>query len=336
MKPTLQYSSRPRRYAQGLSLIELMIALLLGLLVVGGALGIFLSNRRTYTATESVGRIQENARVAFEMMARDLREAGGNPCARGVPIANVLISTAGNQWWTTWGNGVQGYENGALGGASAGTDAIEIKSGRSSGATVITQSPYVADSITLNTTAHGMRNNDIAMLCDFRQAAIFQITTASDASATITHVTGAGTVGNCSEGLGFKSPMDCSTAGTKYEFGDNATLVKLQAARWYIAANGRGGTSLYRAGIQAGAVNAEEIVEGVSNLQLEYLVDTDASPNVVVPAADYVTADLVTQWPSVVAVRIDMALQGQENIGTDNAALRRNLSHVVTLRNRNP
>ena len=65
------------RLARGLSLIELMIALLLGLLVVGGAIGIFTSNRRAYNATESLSRVQENARVAFEMMSRDVREAGG-------------------------------------------------------------------------------------------------------------------------------------------------------------------------------------------------------------------------------------------------------------------
>ena len=55
----------------GLSLVELMVALVLGLLVVGAAIGVFLSNRQTYTATESLGRVQENARVAFELMARD-------------------------------------------------------------------------------------------------------------------------------------------------------------------------------------------------------------------------------------------------------------------------
>ncbi|MFP3416601.1 prepilin-type N-terminal cleavage/methylation domain-containing protein, partial [Bacillus sp. SIMBA_074] len=48
---------------QGFSLIELMIALVLGLLVVGAAIGIFLSNRQTYQATEGVGRAQEGVRT---------------------------------------------------------------------------------------------------------------------------------------------------------------------------------------------------------------------------------------------------------------------------------
>ena len=66
------------RFARGVSLIELMVALVLGLLVVGGAIGMFISNKQAYSATESVGRVQENSRLAFELMARDKKvERGG-------------------------------------------------------------------------------------------------------------------------------------------------------------------------------------------------------------------------------------------------------------------
>src|SRR5688572_25344418 len=74
----------------GFSLVELMISLVLGLLVTAAAVGIFLSNQRTFRATESLARIQEDGRVAFELMARDLRQAAGNPCGRTLPMANVL------------------------------------------------------------------------------------------------------------------------------------------------------------------------------------------------------------------------------------------------------
>ena len=96
MKPV---PTSPRRAAQGLSLIELMIAMLLGLLVAGAAVTIFMSNRQTYQATDNLGRIQENLRTSFELMARDVREAGGNPCANDLPIANVLNNPAG-EWWS--------------------------------------------------------------------------------------------------------------------------------------------------------------------------------------------------------------------------------------------
>lgn len=116
----------------GFSLVELMIALVLGLLVVGSAVGVFLSNQQTYRATESLARVQENARIAFELMAREVREAAGNPCASGLPTADVLNS-AGAAWWDNWDNGIGGYENGALADSAPGTDAVEVMLATSGG-----------------------------------------------------------------------------------------------------------------------------------------------------------------------------------------------------------
>ena len=66
---------------RGFSLVELMIALALGLFLTGVAITIVINNRQTFRTAENQARMQENARAAFEMMARDLRGAGGNPCA---------------------------------------------------------------------------------------------------------------------------------------------------------------------------------------------------------------------------------------------------------------
>ena len=64
----------------GLTLVELMVALVLGLVLILGVLNIFVSNRETFRVTENLTRIQENARAGFDFMARDVREAGQNPC----------------------------------------------------------------------------------------------------------------------------------------------------------------------------------------------------------------------------------------------------------------
>ena len=71
-----------RRLASGFSLIELMVALVLGLLVTGAAFAILQSNQATYRSNEGLNRIQENARIAFELMSRDIRAAGGSACSR--------------------------------------------------------------------------------------------------------------------------------------------------------------------------------------------------------------------------------------------------------------
>ena len=108
---------------RGFSLIELMIALMLGLLVVGSASAIFISNRQTYRATEGLGRVQENGRMAFELLSRDLREAGSSPCGNADRDAfaerwSICWSTPQAGGGPTGIRGISGYEGGE---ASPGT-----------------------------------------------------------------------------------------------------------------------------------------------------------------------------------------------------------------------
>ena len=70
-----------RRDQAGFGLVEMMVALILGLLVVGAAFAIFQSNQRTFSSNQGINRIQEGARAAFEMMGNDLRAAGGSACS---------------------------------------------------------------------------------------------------------------------------------------------------------------------------------------------------------------------------------------------------------------
>ncbi|WP_341649485.1 PilW family protein [Thauera humireducens] len=78
MKQTL-ISQRQQR---GLTLVELMIGLLVGMLVIGAVLYVFLGSRLTYKYNDTMGRIQENGRVAIEMIGQDVRMAGFIGCRR--------------------------------------------------------------------------------------------------------------------------------------------------------------------------------------------------------------------------------------------------------------
>lgn len=81
MSPSLPHVATSRFRAAGFSLVELLIALALGILVAGAAFAIFHSNQRSYQANQGLNRVQENARVAFELISRDLRAAGGSACS---------------------------------------------------------------------------------------------------------------------------------------------------------------------------------------------------------------------------------------------------------------
>jgi len=323
-----------RSSAKGFTLIELMIALVLGLLIIAGVIGVFVSNKQAYRQNENLARMQESARYAFEVVARDIRDAGGIGCGSNLPTANV-VNNPSTQWWSDWGDGIRGY-----GGAQAfpakaigtnttdrvaGTDAVIVWSGNSNADVTIVSHNPVSAQFKMNTTAHNFSDGDVLMVCDFKQAAIFQVTNASSTNVTIVHNSGTGVPGNCSKGLGY--PSDCSSVnGNLYSFVGGGALTKLSSNAWYIGFNGRGSKSLYRASISG----IDEVAEGVSDMQLQYLV-RDVSANL---ASNYVDATAITDWTRVVAVRVVFEIDTLESVGTDGNMITRTWNTAVMLRNR--
>ena len=60
----------------GLSLVELLIAMALGLLILLGVISIFSASRGNYQFQQSSSAVQESGRIALEVMARDIRMTG--------------------------------------------------------------------------------------------------------------------------------------------------------------------------------------------------------------------------------------------------------------------
>jgi type IV pilus assembly protein PilW len=66
-----------RLHAQrGFGLVELMIASILGLFLIGGALAIHANGTATYRVNEAIARVQETGDVALGIIVEDLRRAG--------------------------------------------------------------------------------------------------------------------------------------------------------------------------------------------------------------------------------------------------------------------
>ncbi|MBC9252241.1 hypothetical protein A9179_18380 [Pseudomonas alcaligenes] len=68
------------RKQQGFGLIEVMVAMVLGLLVVLGITQIFVSSKQTYVAQDASARLQEDARYVLTRMTQELRMAGMFGC----------------------------------------------------------------------------------------------------------------------------------------------------------------------------------------------------------------------------------------------------------------
>lgn len=64
------------RLEQGFSLVELMVAMVIGLIVLLVVGTLFMNSRQTYLAQDASSRLQENARYANELFGRQIRSAG--------------------------------------------------------------------------------------------------------------------------------------------------------------------------------------------------------------------------------------------------------------------
>ena len=323
---------------KGFALIELMIAMVLGLVILGGVGSVFVASRQAFRTNENLARVQENARTAFELMAREVRGAGGSPC--GTPwVANVLSNPTAT-WWKDWAAGsLIGYDGAltppakAFGTGTAervaGTDAILIKSGTLQSPFMIVSHDAAAARFTLNGTDNSIEPGDVVMGCDYRSAAIFQVTAWNQGAKTIDHAVG-GTSLNCSIQLGVPG-NDCGTRSSKTFLG-GGFVAPYSALFWYVGNNDRGGRSLYR----MDTASTTEIADGVTDMQIEYLTRTVASGSL---ASSYLAAGSIAGWTDgaanrVVAVRISIDLESGEIVGTDQAPLARQIIHVVSLRNR--
>ncbi|HEY7886274.1 MAG TPA: prepilin-type N-terminal cleavage/methylation domain-containing protein, partial [Cellvibrionaceae bacterium] len=77
----------PSQQAQrGFSLVELMIAITIGLVLMTGVVQMFLSSKTVFSTQQGISRIQETGRMAMEFMAKDIREAGYQGCMSRMAI----------------------------------------------------------------------------------------------------------------------------------------------------------------------------------------------------------------------------------------------------------
>jgi type IV pilus assembly protein PilW len=334
------------RALRGFTLIELMVAMVLGLVIIGGATSLILANRQSYRTNEALSQVQESARTAFELLARDVREAGISGCNNNNRMANVLEPRpSGNFWWQTW-FGMMGYDDNQANPAVSftdtlrpprmvGTDSVIIQGIQGLGLTVETHEA-TSSNFKINATTTDFVDDDILIVCDFDHAVILQVTDYNENNVTVVHDTGNGVAdpGNCSKGMGY--PTICNTGGNEYTFGRNSQIARMSAVVWYIGDNGRaaeGGRSLYRIRLGAGALlSTEEIVAGVSNLQLTYREQG---------LDEFRVAGSVGNWWNVNAVKIDLTVQSADRrVSTDGTVnsgrIERRFTNIVTLRNRVP
>jgi type IV pilus assembly protein PilW len=87
------------RTQRGLSIIELLVAMVIGLLLMTGVLQVFFASKQTYSSNEAASRLQENGRFALEFIAQSVRMAGYMEVVNSkknppMPIAGINCATS--------------------------------------------------------------------------------------------------------------------------------------------------------------------------------------------------------------------------------------------------
>lgn len=337
--PTAQFNQR------GFTLVELMVALVLGLILTGGVINIYISSKQTYRMQDNQSRLQENGRFALQYLAKDIRMAGYMGCNNFSAITPNIISTSPVAQAFSTSTIIQGYDAGAWPAVpaafpfaqpanyAAGTSVVVVNFAISSGIFVVAPMPPDAASIFVSPNTV-FKQNDIVFITDCSSADVFGITNNTSGggpSMTLTH------------GASNNSP---APPALSKQYGTDAMALKFQTDMFYIGyiAGTTCPCALYRQTLSG----TDRLVDNVQDMQISYGVDTNGDS----AADEYLPAAAVgALWPSVISIRVNLLVTTPDNNLVDTpqvykfngvsvtAADRRlysSFTDTITLRNRTP
>lgn len=322
-------------------MVEMMVAVVIGLFLMSGAVSLLVTSKRTYLVQDDLGRIQENARFAMDMLARDLRMAGYFGCADNISqVFNHVNFGAGGSILDI-SDPIEGFEAGTaawLPSASnedvdlirAGTDAITLRFIAPSGIKVTAAMPQPSAAIH-TTTNSGLQQGDIIAVTDCESADIMQISgpsgTNPSSTGTVVHNTGTDTSpGNTS--LLFPGCPGAAANCLSKIYDTDAEIMKLVAYRYFIGDDANGAPALFRTGltVSGGTPTATgtpvQLIDGVEQMQITYGVDTtgDRVPDVYLAAngtSGAVDLNTAAGWDNVLSVRVGLLFRSVEETAPD-------------------
>lgn len=310
--------SSPTATMFGFTLVELMVAVTIGLIILGAVAQIFATSSATYNVQEDLARAQESGRFAVDFLKRDLRMAGYAGCVNVTQAQNpdaaftVNNRLNGTNFATNFGGQqhIAGFDyvSGttwspllpanvfAAGEVRPETDVVAIRLGDTRG--------FRLENDMANPTAaldiqdfNGLEQDDIVMLTDCNGIDIFQV------SNVITPGNN-DNIAHAASGIPGNTDANLSQAYT-----DDAQLMKLWTRLYYIGTGSNGGPALFRKDLVKGnegpGVAGQELVEGVESMHIVYGEDTtlDGSADI------YRLPANITDISRVASVRISLLVR---------------------------
>jgi len=286
---------------RGFTFVELMIAMMIGLMVLATVSMIFVDSSSAYRLIEGLNRTQENGRFAMFFLTEDIRKAKQMGCS---PTTVVNHLNNPNDYYQAGAN-IVGYTQANLPSALSpsevvpGTDVISIT--RMSDAAISVTAPYMTTTSGAIHVKPGsdLDEGDIVLITDCVTAELFQITAPSDPGTNGTLVHGTG---------GNDYPGNAEKAFSK-TYGAGAMVVRFITKYYYIGYDASGEPALFVLGDNAVLVNTE-LVGYIEGLNAMYGQDTDADGSVDV----YDPAAGVADWSQVKTVQVSVVARTPEKV----------------------
>lgn len=289
----------PTRDSAGFTLVELMVAMVLGLLLIGGVISVFLGTQQASRTQEAMSRVQESGRLALEVISRDARQAGFRACQGG--NLQDLVDPDGTGYDETVHDVNHAFVEPAITPLRGDVFAVHRMSR-------VGQFEANGSNVTnpINTdTSVPIQQGEITLVSDAtgQNCEVFQNVPASP--GVLNRNPNAGNVNP-----GNRLPPGATL--TDFSGPQSLDVYRIETATYYVDAASTGGdvSSLYRASTantSPGTTDVQEIVEGVHDMRVEYGRDTDDDQQV----DDFTSADGVstwsdTDWAEVAAIRIHL------------------------------
>jgi len=327
-------------FQRGLSLVEVMLALTIGLVLVAGVTRVQITTSQIYQLQNAQSRLQENARFAIHLLTDSIQDAGYMGCTSsatfisalnfdpdpasqrydyayedfvGYPVnANLsqLATIQGSEWTagpdtatvpTNW----TPVLDPSVTNPGPGSDVVTIRGPLGNGTRLIVDMVGNTDSLAVPADS-GLSACDIVLVANCVNATLVQITQIG-AEGQLLH-----DAANC--GAGTPPGNSRPDLGVAYLSGDSVLPYGTISYYLGVVPGTENDTALYR---QINSNAPEMLVEGVEQMQILYGEDTDPLP--APPERPdftpnrYVTADFVSDWRRVVSVRISLLLRTVED-----------------------
>ncbi len=329
MKP-LQTNQRQK----GLTLVELMVAMILSLLLIAGASSMFLGSKKTFKVQEESARIQENIRYVVSRMIRDISPAGFYGCAPSAQDGKSQIHST-----VTSEDGLYDFSH-AITGAEGGNtpDSLTVRFALPESSLPITAPMTPQDTTVQVDSTHPAYSQfeagDIITVSDCSLIAAFMVTNKPGDNGHLEHRSGVSIKG-----------VTNSKAETTHYFGgksySSAMAIKMDAVTYDLGKTTSGDaedettiSSLYAK--RLGGLR-QEILSGVEDFQVSYGIDDTDPPD---GASDrYISWDTIAEKEKnrIASLRITLTINsgkpipGATGISQDS---KEDIEFVVKLRNR--